>query len=197
MKKILSLVLCLCMIISCVPALTFAADAPTGGIAGMEDYLKYSVSLSSDGYIGIPVDIYTYHKDTTTSDMPIVMYVINTNTERVGTDSDEKIVKELIDDKNCIVVVIDYKNNPLSVCPDLDWSVQGIRTNANNAKYFKSTSIPYKKGYTYVVPQGYNITFDEFYWSIDQHGADGTLDYIVNVWNNDFKGVKGNQTIIS
>ena len=195
MKKILSLVLCLCMIMSCVPALTFAADAPTGGIAGMEDYLKYSASLSSDGYIGIPVDIYTYHKDTTTSDMPIVMYVINTNTERVGTDSDEKIVKELIDDKNCIVVVIDYKNNPLSVCPDLDWSVQGIRTNANNAKYFNSTSIPYKKGYTYVVPQGYNITFDEFYWSIDQHGADGTLDYIVNVWNNDFKGVKGNQTI--
>ena len=183
------------MIMSCVPALTFAADAPTGGIAGMEDYLQYSASLSSDGYIGIPVDIYTYHKDTTTSDMPIVCYVINTNTERVGTDSDEKIVKELVNDKNCIVVVIDYKNNPLSVCPDLDWSVQGIRTNANNAKYFKSTSIPYKKGYTYVVPQGYNITLDEFYWAIDKHGADGTLDYIVNVWNNDFKGVKGNQTI--
>ena len=183
------------MIMSCVPALTFAADAPTGGIAGMEDYLKYSVSLSSDGYIGIPVDIYTYHKDTTTSDMPIVCYVINTNTERVGTDSDLKIVNELVNDKNCIVVVIDYKNNPLSVCPDLDWSVQGIRTNANNAKYFKSASIPYKKGYTYVVPSGYNITLDEFYWAIDKHGADGTLDYIVNVWNNDFKGVKGNQTI--
>mgnify|MGYP004640740353 CR=1 FL=1 len=183
------------MIISCVPALSFAADAPTGGIDGMGDYLKYSVSLESDGYIDIPVDIYTYHKDTTTSDMPIVMYVINTNTEHIGTDSDYKIVNELVNEKNCIVVVIDYKNNPLSVCPDLDWSVQGIRTNANNGKYFTSSSIPYKKGYTYVVPSGYNITFDEFYWAIDKHGADGTLEYIVDVWNNDFKGVKGNQEI--
>ena len=136
MRKILSMVLCLAMVITCLPALSFAADAPTGGIDGMESFLRYSKSLATDGYIGIPVDIYTYHKEQTTSDMPIVIYVINTNTERVGTDSDYKIVNELVNDKNCIVVVIDYKNNPLSVCPDLDWSVQSIRTKANSGTYF-------------------------------------------------------------
>ena len=120
MRKILSMVLCLCMIISCVPALTFATDAPAGGIGGMEEYLKYSTSLANDGYIGVPLDIYTYYGENTNSKTPVMLYVINTNTERIGTDDDYTIVNDLVVNKGFIVCVLDYKNNPKTVSPDLD-----------------------------------------------------------------------------
>ena len=33
------------------------------------------------------------------------------------------------------------------------------------------------------------------FWSIDEHGADGSLERIVEVWNNDFRGVHGNVVV--
>ena len=67
------------------------------------------MALTDDGYIGIPVDIYTYHNGNTTDQTPIILYVINTNTERIGTDSDFTIVNEMVNEKGYIVVVLDYK----------------------------------------------------------------------------------------
>ena len=53
----------------------------------------------------------------------------------------------------------------------------------------------HQKYCTYVLPAGYRIEHGVQYWSIDEHGADGSLDYIIRVWNNDFRDRKGNQTI--
>lgn len=102
MKKILSMVLCLCMIISCVPALSFADDAPSGGIDGLESYLKFQTTLQNDGYVGIPVDIYTYYNEefNPDKDTTVIFYVINTNTERVGMESDYNILNDLINNKS-------------------------------------------------------------------------------------------------
>ncbi len=196
MKKVKALAMLLA-VLTVMSALPFAAFAsiPSGGINGLSDKLQYSESLASDGYIGIPVDIYTYHDGETTASDPIVLYVINTNTERVGTDSDKSIVESMLD-RGYIVVVLDYKNNVKAVSPALDWSIQALRTKINGGSYLGGlTSENYKKGYNYVVPSGYNLTLDEYYWSIDKHGADGLLDKIVEVWNQDFTGVKGNVTI--
>ena len=100
MKKILSMVLCLCMIISCVPALSFADDAPSGGIDGLEQYKKCSTTIN-DGYIGIPVDVYTYYNEEFNPDRntTVIFYVINTNTERIGTESDYNILNDFINNK--------------------------------------------------------------------------------------------------
>ncbi len=81
-----------------------------------------------------------------------------------------------------------------AVSPDLDWSIQGIRTKINSYGMYLGGAA-YKEKAAYIVPSGYNITLDEYYWSIDKHGADGVLDMIVNVWNNDFQSVYGNKTI--
>ena len=181
------------MILSCVPALTFAADAPAGGISGMEEYLKYSESLTNDGYIGIPVDIYTYYGENTNSKTPVMLYVINTNTERIGTDDDYTIVNDLVVNKGFIVCVLDYKNNPKTVSPDLDWSVQGIRVKIDKGTYLNGAS--FYSGVSYVLPAGYNILYNDVYWSIDKHGSVGSLENIVEVWNNDFQYCKGGQEI--
>lgn len=194
MKRILCAVLCLTVLLSGM-SLPVAADTRAGGaIAGLEDKLQYSVALTDDGYIGIPVDIYTYHNGNTTDQTPIILYVINTNTERIGTDSDFTIVNEMVNEKGYIVVVLDYKGAAAAVSPDLDWSIQGIRTKINSYGMYLGGAA-YKEKAAYIVPSGYNITLDEYYWSIDKHGADGVLDMIVNVWNNDFQSVYGNKTI--
>ena len=194
MKKILSMVLCLCMIISCVPALTFATDPPAGGIGGMEEYLKYSTSLANDGYIGVPLDIYTYYGDETNDMTKVVMYIKNTNTERIGTDDDYTIVNDLVVNKKCIVVVVDYKNSSLAKGSDLDWSMQDLRTKVNtNGLYLAGAN--HRVGSTYLLPEGYNIIFDEYYWSIDKHGAVGSMEKIVEVWNEDFKASRPNVEI--
>ena len=193
MKKLLSVILCAAMLLTCLPVVGFA-QGPSGGIAGLEENLKYSLALADDGYIGIAVDLYTYYAGDTDEERPVVVYVINTNTERIGTDSDYKIVNELINEKGFIVVVLDYKNNPKSVTPNLERSVHAIRSKIDdNGMYLNGQK--YKRWYNYVVPSGYNIETDVYYWSIDKHGADGCLDWIVQSWNNDFRAVYGDRTI--
>ena len=195
MKKILSMVLCLCMIISCVPILSFADDAPSGGIDGLESYLKFQTTLQNDGYIGIPVDIYTYYNEefNPDKDTTVIFYVINTNTERVGMESDYNILNDLINNKGYICIVADFKNNPKAVRPDLDYSMLKLQDKAASLK--NGIAHVSASENSFVLPAGYSITLGEYYWSIDKHGADGCLEQIVNVWNNDFKSVKANKVI--
>ncbi len=160
----------------------------------MTEFLKYSETLENDGYIGIPLDIRTYYIGTPTEKTPVLLYVVNTNTKRIGTDSDEEIISRLINEKGFTVVVLDYKNNEKAVCPGLDWSIQQIRCAIDkDGKYLNGAA--YKKRYSYVLPAGYDITLDEYYWSFDKHGSDGSIDKIVEIWNNDFRGVKGERTV--
>lgn len=193
MKRFLSLILCAAMIFTCMGTYAFADAAPQGGISGMENYLKYSAAFANDGYLDIPVDIYTYFGDKTNEKTPVMLYVINTNTKRTGTDSDETIVNDLVVNKGFVVVVIDYKNNSLAKSPDLDWSIQQIRTKITAGSYLSGALCD--KELTYVLPSGYNILYNDIYWSIDKHGADGSLEKIVEVWNNDFSYFKGDMTI--
>ena len=192
MKRFLCVLLCVAMVMSCLGTAVFA-NTVTPLISGLDDYCHYSTSLTNDGYIGIPVDICTYYKEGETTEWsPIMLYVINTNTERVGTDSDQSIVQSLID-RGFVVVVLDYKNNPKSVSPDLDWSIQAIRDTIGKGTHLNGA--PCKWSYTYVLPAGYNIVYNDVYWSIDKHASLGSLEAIVEIWNNDFKTAKATKQI--
>ena len=191
MKRIFCTFLCMAVLLSCVSIPTLAATKG-GIIEALGDYLRVNETRANDGYIGIPVDISTYIKGQTTTQTPVILYVIGANTERIGTESDASIVQSMLD-RGYIVVALDYRNHVKAVTPDLDWSVQGIRVNINSGAYLDGAA--YASGINYVVPSGYNITLDEQYWSIDKHGADGSLQRIVDIWNSDFKSVKGDSTI--
>lgn len=201
MKKFLSVILCMTMLLSCTEAIGFAEDEAYGGyvIESLKSCIVYTTALEDDGYIGIPVGITTYSKGNSTTETPVIFYVVNTNTERVGTDSDEKIITSFLE-RDYIVIVLDYFNNKKAVSPDLDWSVQAIRNPFAEKAAVKST---YLNGgscspwYIYVLPAGYNITRQLNYWSIDKHGTDGIIEYITNVWNNDFLAVRGDSNTIT
>ncbi len=194
MKKLAAWVVFVCMIFTCVPAFSVYADEPAGGVGGLEEYLKASAALENDGYIGVPVDLYTYYKDTPTEQTKVILYVINTNTKRTGTASDYDILRDFIENKGCTVVVADYKNSEKAKTPDLDWSLAKIAVAVNErGEYLNGQKYAYNR--VFIVPSGYSVAFDEYYFSYDKHGTDGCFDQIVKMWNSDFKGVYGDKTI--
>ena len=191
MKRFLSALLALVMVLGLMAPLgTVFAVAPTGGIAGLEDFLQAAESMTTDGYIGIPYDAYTYYQEGVPTDKTrVAIYVINTNTERIGTGTDYDIVYDLIVNKKMTVVVIDYLNNEKSVSPDLDWSIQKIRTSMVSGKHMNDTA--YNKDYLAILPAGYTIEMGIVYWSYDKHGLAGEFEYFVDNWNTDVLAAKG------
>ena len=206
----------LILLLACVLALaavfTIVSFADTDAIDAMieieasfnEEYLigeKYVIK--DDGYIGIPVELTTYYDadrfgsaKTGYYGTNIVLYFVNTNVERVGTENDVDIIRSMLD-RGYAVVVVDYLNNPKAKSPVLDWSSQIVRKEVLNGKCFSDKNVFPSGTYrdTYVVPAGYDVTPFANFWSLDKHGAEGSLDRIVDVWNTDFRSSKGNTVI--
>ena len=127
----------------------------------------------------------------------IVLYVVNANIERVGTDSDEKIVDSFIN-RGYVVVVIDYMGNEWAKFPVLDASVQAIRQRVTKGELFEGCEVFSKGVYSEIllVPSGYDVSYGEVYWELDKHGADGSIEKIVEIWNNDFRATRGNTLLL-
>jgi len=212
-KRILSLILLLCTVFSILPVGAIGVWAEELGVEQKEDAMEKieasfsdykigdTVSLSDDGYIGIPVELSIYFdkaNHTVTSGYggtPIIVYVVNTCAERVGTDSDDKIIRSMLD-RGYVVTVLDYKNDKKAVSPALDQSVQIIRNRVKSKTYFTDSIFPAGTYYdNYVVPAGCDVSLYNVFWEADKHGADGTLDKIVEIWNADFKSVEGEQIV--
>ena len=160
-----------------------------------------TTSVANDGYIGIPVEVSVYHGGGAVKSgydidaTPVVIYVVNTQVERIGTDSDVDIIKSMLD-RGFIVVIFDYLNNVKAVSPALDWSVQGLRPKVVNRTYFSGTSLPSGSYHNnMVVPAGYNVEFNHVFFEIDKHGADGLFEKTIEIWNNDFRSYHRNKLV--
>ena len=117
----------------------------------------------------------------------MILYVVNTNTERIGTDSDETIITSMLE-RGYVVVVLDYQNHASSVSPDLDWSIQAIRNKVGGGQFLGGAQCD--RSLNYVVPAGYNVTPMNITGQLTNMAQLVTLDKIVEIWNNDFKSVK-------
>lgn len=180
-----------------------SADAMPSIQSAFDSYRLGNVqTLANDGHIGIPVYLSVYYKasgnvKSGAGGTPIILYVVNTPTVRTGTETDTSIIASMLD-RGYVVVVADYKYNSKAVSPALDWSAQSVRNKMMNGDFFSSLS-KFTQGVTYyetfIVPSGHNVSLNHVYWEFDKHGADGSFENIVAVWNTDFRKVKG-ETII-
>ena len=168
----------------------------------LEKYVIDNGLIEDDGHIHIPLHytvLFDYATFTFTkgfSGTPIMVYVVNTATERIGTLRDEEIVFGMIQ-RGYVVMVLDYLGNEKASSPKLDISVQGIRQRLMKGEFFASID-GFGDGYypeTLVVPSGYDVSLGNVYWEFDKHGADGTLEKIVEIWNNDFRGTNAEKII--
>lgn len=217
--RILSALLCLAMLVPSVATLAFAVapdmtraatpSAPTE-LDSLSGYLHASVA-TEDNTSHLPVNVHTYYdanKTYTPNTIGVdgsvsILYVMNTNTERLGTKSDAELVESFLD-RGFFVIVLDYMDNPAACGTDLDWSVQDIRCQVIGGAPFAGgrgySSGTYTDGKlvgedpicakSYILPAGYDITYNVPYFSYDKHGVAGTFEIIVEIWNNDFKSVK-------
>ena len=168
------------------------------------DYLIQDTKrITNDGYVGNMQ--YTVYYDSSkggvTTDIhgtPIIVYTINTNTERVGTDSNESIIASMLD-RGYAVVVLDYMNQAKPQHPYLDNSVQAFTTKIKDGRLFPKGGVFPESG-TYkeifVVPSGYDVLLNQVFWEVDKHAVDGSLEKIVENWNGDFKGTKAEKFVM-
>ena len=172
----------------------------------IESFRKYvaceTVTLESDGYIGIPVEVTPLYDVALgkvvdgPSGTPIMLYVVNTATERIGLATDEEIVSSMLE-RGYSVLIVDYLGSPLSVSPAIDYSVQRIKRLVIDAKADGPLSFFGEGNFmqSFVVPAGYDVELDRPFWAFDKHGADGILEKITEIWNNDFRGTLGERVI--
>ena len=224
--RILSVILCLAMFIPVLATVVFAAtpentkasattpDAPEE-LASLSSYLHASAS-TEDNTSHLPVNVHTYYDENKTytpntigvKGSVIIMYVMNTNTERLGNKSDAELVQSFLD-RGFFVLVLDYMDNPEACGTALDWSTQDIRCQVIGGNSFAAAGL-YKSGtftdgklvgedpicsQAYILPAGYDIAYDIPYFSYDKHGVAGTFENIVEIWNTDFKSVKRNTIV--
>ena len=133
-KRVISIVLIIVLNLGIITAAEMPSDFAVtsvyaSGIDGSFDKYKQgdTVSLENDGTIGIPVDLSVYYSADEKSSpgyngTAVILYVINTMAERTGTDSDDEIIRSMLE-RGYIVTVADYKNNIRAVSPQLDKSV--------------------------------------------------------------------------
>ena len=212
-SRILSLLLCSAMLFLALPAALFVSaaetpEAPTE-LASLESY-RHASTATVDNNVGLSLNVHTYYdstKEYTVSKVGkpgsvTVLYVMNTNTERIGQSSDAEIVKSLLD-RGFFVLALDYKNAKEACGTALDWSTQDIRAQLLGGKNYagtktytagtysdgKLTGAALSTGISYVLPAGYDIAYNIPYFSYDKHGTAGLLEEIVAVWNNEFKSI--------
>lgn len=215
--RILSALLCIALILPMLASIAFAADIVGSAVPSapaeldsLSQYLHASVS-TEDNTSHLPVNVHTYYdsaKTYTPNTIGVdgtvsILYVMNTNTERLGNKTDAELIQSFLD-RDFFVIVLDYQNNPAAKGTALDWSTQDIRCQVIGGSPFTGgkayTSGTYTNGklsgedpicaQSYIVPAGYDIAYNIPYFSYDKHGTAGTFELIVEIWNNDFKSVK-------
>lgn len=189
MKKIITTILAALMLLPCFGAAAYAEDGEVFVFEEFRDFVIQSSYLASDGIIGVPVEIVTYCKDkNTNSETNLILYVLGTNTERIGTEKNVDILADLLDE-GYIVVTLDYMGAPEARGQDLDFSVQTIKQKVNGGAYTKG--LKKMSNCIYVLPEGYRIATDIVFYTIDRNGTKGCLERIVKSWNNGFKASSG------
>ncbi len=116
---------------------------------------------------------------------PVIAYVRNPAWERVGTEPDETILLDFLDG-GYLVAVLDYEGDPAAVSPAIDWDLAGFRhfvLGHNQTSLFAGSSLQPHPLDVFVLPEGYRLERDLFYWDVARHGAHGTLQRILNTYN--------------
>ncbi len=156
-------------------------------MTSLASYLLGVTELETDEVLGVPVTVSLYAKGEGTP-APVILYVVGCRFERIGGEEDAVILSDMLD-RGYTVAVVDYRGAEGTVSPALDRSVQAIRNRMNN-EGFAMCGRPYTRDVFYIVPSGYTALLDIPYWSYDEHGVVGTMERIVEIWNNDFRSCK-------
>lgn len=121
---------------------------------------------------------------------PVVFYLQNLPQERIGSETDIDIIDDL-ENQGFIVVTVDCSTFP-TTSPDLEEHLIDFHKSTPDllASYETSTEEADLKSIFYV-PEGYTIKVNIPIWNIIDHGAEGSVDRILDTYNNEIVNMFG------
>lgn len=154
----------------------------------LDPYLKKSVNWKSTTLNReIPLKIYFLGDRGEWEESEVIVYLKNKAWERIGQESDLSILRDYIQ-KKFIVITVDYGKDAQAVSPHFDKdlneifrAVYGFETES----LLKDINLMPKEYRCFFLPEGYRVATDLVYWELDKHGAHGTLEYIMQSYNED------------
>ena len=113
----------------------------------------------------------------------LVFYLKNLPQERIGEWTDSKIKSEL-QSEGYIVVEVDCSSYP-KTSPELEEALVLFHINCKDVySAYEDASQAVDIDNIHYVPEGYMIKKNIPVWNIKDHGAEGSLEYIMKQWNN-------------
>jgi hypothetical protein len=161
----------------------FAAD-----LSELKPYLRKTVSWKCSILDRVvPMNIYFHGGNAGTDGSEVIVYIKNSAWDRIGQESDLSILSDYIQ-KKFVVITIDFGYDKLAVSPHFDKdlheifkAVYGYKTES----LLKEIHLTPKEYRCFFLPEGYRVATNLVYWEIDKHAVYGTLEYIMNSYNED------------
>jgi hypothetical protein len=183
MKNINRLVIAVVILLINLTSQIFAAD-----LSELNPYLRKSVSWKCTTQDKkIPLNIYFFGGPQGPEGSEVIVYLKNRAWDRIGQESDLSILSDYIQRK-FIVITVDFGNDKLAVSPRFDKdlheifkTVYGFRTES----LLRDLNLKPKEFRCFFLPEGYRVATNLVYWEIDKHAAYGTMEYIMNSYNED------------
>lgn len=139
--------------------------------------------------IGVQLPIQIFYRESSNAGRrdPVIVYVMNHRAERIGQEPDASILQDYLEQR-FIVVTVDFKNHPLAYSPCFDEDLLALHRALDGTKgaacIFEGTGLSIDAYDHYFLPAGYRLQRNLGYFALDQHGSCGTVEKVVEVWNN-------------
>ncbi len=164
--------------------------------AEIKQYLRKTTAWNCESLNKeVPVNIYYITRSTHSRPWnigsPVLVYVKNFGEKRIGEEPDSTILLDYIKE-HYIVVTIDFGNDPDAVSPHFDKDLHNLFRaiyNTGEISLFEGVNLTPREFRCFIVPAGYRVATDLLFWEIDKHGAFGTMEFIMESYNNKIAGV--------
>ena len=114
--------------------------------------------------------------------LPTAVYLRNLDIPRIGTDSDSSIVEDLLDDE-LVVVELDGAGLPAD-SPEMERALLDFHKNLPTLVSGASAgTIQVDESFLYTLPAGHRLERNLPFWNIERHGAHGTLQRVLEIYN--------------
>lgn len=135
----------------------------------------------------ITLNIYYQGTPAKWEEPEVIVYLKNKAWERIGQESDQSILSDYIG-KKFIVITADYGNDPKAVSPSFDKDLNELFRGVYGFKappLLEGLNLKPKEYRCFFLPEGYRVATNLVYWDLSKHGAFGTLEYIMQSYNED------------
>jgi hypothetical protein len=154
----------------------------------LDQYLKKSINWKSPTLNReVPLKIYFQGAPLELEEPQVIVYLKNKAWERIGQEADLPILSDYIR-KRFIVITADYGNDPKAVSPAFDKDLNEILRGVfgfKTASLLEGLNLKPREYRCFFLPEGYRVATDLVYWEIDKHAAFGTLEFIMQSYNED------------